>query len=91
MAVSDKQIAKLFARLDEITSDLATLAGVVTELIELKDVMLKVAANSNLVYNEYQRHGSDIADLRTKLTKLNLRCPLLKTDEYEAVKARLVK
>lgn len=91
MAVSEKQIAKLFARLDDLTRDLEKLTGVVAGLLELKDVMHTVATNSNLVYNEYQRHGGEIDDLRNRLTKLNLRCPLMKTDEYEAVVAKLAK
>lgn len=57
----------------------------VEKLEEIREEMAKVAANSRLVVSQVEQHGTVIASLEKKLTRLNLRCPLIKDSPSDSV------
>lgn len=83
-------LKKVFAKLDELSE---RLDGLDTngKLEEIQKQMSTVAANSQVVVNTVESHGDVIAKLEKRLTRLDLRCPLMKpdTDEFESVSERL--
>lgn len=93
----DKALKKLFAQLDEFGKRLERLEQLEERLTkldtnghldEIRLEMAKVAANSQVVVNTVQSHGDTIQKLERTLTRLDIRCPLLKpeTSEFEKVK-----
>jgi hypothetical protein len=95
----DKAIKKLFAIVDQLDDKLARLDELEKrlnaldngKLEEIRKEMMTVAANSQVVVNTVESHGDVIAKLEKRLTRLDLRCPLMKpdTDEFESVSERL--
>jgi len=92
----DNATKLLFARLDEINKQLARLDVLEQKISELdpngkldeiKYEMRVVAANSQVVINTVEGHGENIRRLEKTLTRLDLRCPLMKpsTDEFPSV------
>jgi len=87
----DKATKKLFAivaaleqkldRLDDLERRLSDLDD--GKLAEIKKEMAVVAANSQVVVNTVRSHGDTIGRLEKTLTRLDLRCPLLKPDTGE--------
>ena len=79
--MSETEIQQLFEKLKALTD----------EISEMKVAFKQVATNSELIYKEYQRHGSMLEGHTQTLDRIALRCPLLKpsTDEFEAVMAKL--
>jgi hypothetical protein len=65
----------------------AKLRELVTEVAEMKKSVATAVGNSELVLNEYQRHGTAIEQLTEKVERLRIRCPLMRsdTDEFEKV------
>ena len=96
----DKAIKKLFAvlmnlekkleRLDALEQRLTSL-DTNGKLDEIERQMITVAANSQVVVNTVESHGGALSRLEKTLTRLNLRCPLMKpkTDELPALTERV--
>lgn len=78
------QIKLLFAKLDALVEALSTVSA---EIAEMKRVVNQAAANSELFVQGYHEHGAEIAQLRSRMEKVSLNCPLLrsKTDEFAKV------
>jgi len=96
----DKATKLLFARLDDIQKQLKRLDVLEQKinkldtngtLDEIRKEMQKVAANSDIVVNTVESHGGIIQIMENALTRLNLRCPLMKaaTGEVRAVTERI--
>ena len=91
------QLEQRFSRLDALEERLAaldtngTLAEIKNEMSTMRDAMAVVAANSRLVVHTVEPHGDTIAQLEKTLTRLNLRCPLMKPDtgEFNEISERL--
>ena len=92
----DKAVKKLFALADQLEKKLERLNDLEQRLTALdtngkldaiERQMAKVAANSQVVVNTVESHGDVIAKLEKRLTRLDLRCPLMKpeTSEFEKV------
>lgn len=62
------------------------LRKIFVELGAIEKRMAEVAANSQVVVATVQSHGDVIQRLERTLTRLNLRCPLLKPDTDELPK-----
>jgi cystathionine beta-lyase/cystathionine gamma-synthase len=84
-ALTDRLEAKL-SRLDELEKRLTAL-DTNGKLDAIENQMKKVASNSQVVVTTVQSHGETIARLEKTLTRLNIRCPLLKpkTEELPSV------
>jgi len=84
-------------RLDELEARLAALdtngklESVQRQMGEIKSSMAKVAADGQVVVSTVISHGDTIARLEKTLTRLDLRCPLMKpgTDEFPKVVERV--
>lgn len=85
----EKSLKKIFAELDAIKKRLDALDQN-GQLEEIKRQIAKVAANSQVVVNTVQTHGDVIQRLERTLTRLDIRCPLMKpdTDEFQQVLER---
>lgn len=88
----DAALKKLFAKLDEFGERLKSLEELEERLTaldtngklgEIKRTMAEVAANSQIVVNTVESHGDTIGKLEKTLTRLDLRCPLMKPDTSE--------
>jgi hypothetical protein len=77
------QIKKLFAELAKINR---RLDGIDASGEETKKAMKSVAADSRVVVSTVQAHGGVIEKLERSLTRLDLRCPLMKPDTSEFLK-----
>lgn len=97
---SDSAIKKLFVLADEMEKKLKRLDALEQrlnaldnngKLDEIKTEMAKVAANSRMVVNQVEANGTMIASMEKTISRLNVRCPLMKpdTDEYPSVLERL--
>jgi hypothetical protein len=85
-------------RIDELFSELAAVKEQLEELNngkfeDIRKAMAQVAAESRVVVNTVQTHGDLIVRLERILTRLDLRCPLMKPDtsEFENVGKRVCK
>lgn len=103
----DKALKKLFAKLDELGTRIQSLEALEKRLAALdtngqldsikeqmgsiKEQMVIVAANSQVVVNTVESHGDTIGKLEKTLTRLDLRCPLMKPDtgEFPEISERL--
>lgn len=88
----DKALKKLFAKLDEFGERLSRLEALEARLAALdtngkleaiEKQMAVVAANSQVVVNTVESHGDTIGRLEKTLTRLDIRCPLMKPDTGE--------
>ena len=90
--MQDSQIKLLFARLDRIEKQLSgnqqaegeVLNKLQLDMLDMKRMVQRATANSELVVDGYKAHGTDIERLTRSMEKLRLSCPLLKqkTDEF---------
>lgn len=86
------ELEKKLTRLDELEQRLTALDtngrldGVREEMEQIKKSMASVAADSRVVVSTVESHGSTIQKLENTLTRLNLRCPLLKPSTEELPK-----
>lgn len=78
------QVKLLFAKIDALVE---ALSAVSAEIAEVKKVVNKAAANSELFVEGYHEHGAEIAQLSKRMERISLNCPLLKskTDEFAKV------
>jgi len=86
-------------RIDELSSELADVKMQLTDVQEqlkrlnngkfdaVRRDMANVAADSRVVVNVMEAHGSVIERFERTLTRLEMRCPLMKPDtsEFESV------
>jgi ABC-type phosphate transport system auxiliary subunit len=68
-------------RLDDLEKRLSDIDN--GKLAEIKKAMERVETNSRIVVSTVESHGDTIGRLEKTLTRLNLRCPLLKPDTGE--------
>lgn len=80
-AVVDRLEERL-KKLDELEQRLAAL-DTNGKFEEIKKAMVRVEANSRVVVSTVEGHGDLIVRMEKVLTRLNLRCPLLKPDTSE--------
>lgn len=96
----DKALKKLFAQLDEFGKRLERLEELEARLSkldtngtlsEIQKEMKKVAANSRAVVHQVEANGTMIANMEKTVSRLNVRCPMMKadTDEFESISERL--
>ncbi len=80
------EVKKVFAKLEEIEGRLNALDSN-GELQEIKDVLNRVAADWKGVKSVVENQGNVTARMERVLTRLELRCPLMKpaTDEFAKV------
>lgn len=97
---SNGAIKKLFVLADEMEKKLKRLDSLEQrlnaldnngKLDEIKKEMATVAANSRAVVHQVEANGTMIANMEKTITRLNVRCPLMKpdTDEYPSVLERM--
>ncbi len=88
----DVATKKLFSLIDSLDQRLERLDAIEQRLNDLdtngqldsiQKQMELVAANSQVVVSTVQSHGDTIQRLEQTLTRLNLRCPLMKPDTSE--------
>lgn len=88
----DKATKKLFAVVDELEKRLAKLDEIEQRLAKLdtngrlEDIrkeMAQVAANSRMVVTQVEANGNMIANMEKTITRLNVRCPLMRPDTNE--------
>jgi hypothetical protein len=79
-------------RIDELSSELAAIKEQLEQLSNgkfeaIRKSMAIVAAESRVVVNVITAHGNVIERFERTLTRLDLRCPLMKPDtsEFESV------
>jgi methyl-accepting chemotaxis protein len=84
--MSDKQIKMLFAKLEELSGEIAEMKESVAKAVASSH---SAAANSQLVLSGYQEHGTVIELLERKMERLVLRCPLMKPDTQELEKLKV--
>jgi hypothetical protein len=91
----DAAVKKLFALADALEKKLERLDALEQRLNaldtngklgEIERQTTTVAANSQVVVNTVQAHGDTIQRLERTLTRLDLRCPLMKPDTSEFAK-----
>lgn len=82
--MTDEAIRKLFAKIDEIHK---TLNENTAAIAEMKSVVNRAAANSEVFVNGYHEHGAMIAALQKTMDKIMAVCPRMrpKTDEFKKV------
>ena len=93
--MTDAATRKLFAQLGELLQRMERLESLEKRLARfdtngkldaIEKQVKMVASNSEIVVNTVIRHSNFIAKLEKDLTRLELRCPLLKRDTAEVEK-----
>jgi hypothetical protein len=81
----ESQIKKLFSEIQALNKKLGEMDN--GKFDEMRRQMARVSADSQVVVSTVKSHGDVLEKLGKRLTRLDLRCPLMRPDtsEFEKV------